>query len=232
VVALASSSGLQAGAGLDRQELIVKLTRPWTIETALTDCELLQCCVIRSYLAADLINGFAAQEPCPSSDFSSTAADNSGVRISNGLMHIDNRSLASLAQRGSIGPGRGVGVGELREALGTNTPLLFLSASISLTDISRLQAVEGLQRLRRTSVAPPRCRQSGRVTPSEGHSPYIASPSTPSCLAQASVEGGPSLEMGVGRSSERREKFRISSRNSASAPVPASRVQLLGASSR
>lgn len=41
VVALASSSGLQAGAGLDRQELIVKLTRPWTIETALTDCELL-----------------------------------------------------------------------------------------------------------------------------------------------------------------------------------------------
>lgn len=93
--------------------------------------------MFRSYLAADLINGFAAQEPCPSSDFSSTAADNSGIRISNGLMHIDNRSLASLAQRGSIGPGRGVGVGELREALGTNTPLLFLSASISLTDISR-----------------------------------------------------------------------------------------------
>lgn len=89
LTALASSSGLQAITGLDRQGLLRRFTIEWTVEGALKDS-------IEHTSNQDILRG-----------------DTPFLKLSQTLMH-DNMSLASLA-RSTHG---GVGVENLREALG------------------------------------------------------------------------------------------------------------------
>ncbi|PVG03451.1 hypothetical protein CPB86DRAFT_779170 [Serendipita vermifera] len=105
--ALASSSGLQAITGLDRQNLLRRFMIEWTVEAALKDS-------VEHTSSQDILRG-----------------ETPFLKISPALMHIDNMSLASLA-RSTHG---GVGVSDLREALGRGSisnPAL-ATASLSST---------------------------------------------------------------------------------------------------
>lgn len=105
--ALASSSGLQSITGLDRQSLLRRFMIEWSVEGALKDS-------VEHSSTQEILRG-----------------ETPFLKLSPAFMHKDNMSLASLA-RSTHG---GVGVGDLKEALGrgsVSNPAL-ATASLSST---------------------------------------------------------------------------------------------------
>ncbi|KAG7096789.1 hypothetical protein E1B28_004199 [Marasmius oreades] len=109
---IGSSQKVQRATGLDQEQLLSMFSTKWTAESVLKD---------------------SVEKP---GSFEATLRGDGVsplIRISPGLMHIDNRSLASLARST-----RGVGVTDLREALegrsNMSNPNLARPSSISTLD--------------------------------------------------------------------------------------------------
>jgi len=121
LTALASSQKLRAATKLDRQGILRRLTVQWSARAALTDS-------VEKFPSHE--NGLRADGSMPF------------LKISPGLMHIDNKSLQSLARSS-----RNVGVGDLREALegraSANRSATALGYSPSLSSVGHASTADG-----------------------------------------------------------------------------------------
>ncbi|KAG8806280.1 plasma membrane localization protein, partial [Serendipita sp. 399] len=139
--ALASSSGLQAITGLDRQGLFKRFTIGWSVEGALKDS-------VEHASSQDILRG-----------------ETPFLKLSPAFMQKDNQSLASLA-RSTHG---GVGVGDLREALGrgsVSNPAL-ATASLSSTVERASSIVKRGDKARPEPLAISRIKSKGRAQQNE-----------------------------------------------------------------
>ncbi|KAG8758554.1 plasma membrane localization protein [Serendipita sp. 396] len=140
--ALASSSGLQAVTGLDRQGLFKRFTIGWSVDGALKDS-------VEHASNQDILRG-----------------ETPFLKLSPAFMQKDNQSLASLA-RSTHG---GVGVGDLREALGrgsVSNPALATASLSSTVERASSMARRGDRGSRPEPLAISRIKSKGRAQQNE-----------------------------------------------------------------
>lgn len=148
-------------------------------------------------------------------------ADSSLVKISNALMHIDNASLQSFARGGLASNGKTVGVGELREALGGESRLLFFFSPrlLSLALPSPLADRHLLPYVAASLQVAPLCQQPTSVAlpPSQRQelntsrpNPFVERLSSPPRIPRLPPSPKPPPPLGVGERS-RAEKSRMCS---------------------